>query len=67
MRAKSHWLAGTRVSWFSADDSLEIAFWGKNLSNTAYRVQTFDFRNSGWHTLVPNAPRTLGGEIVYSW
>ena len=67
VRAKSHWLAGTRVSWFSADDSLEIAFWGKNLSNTAYRVQTFDFRNSGWHTLVPNAPRALGGEIVYSW
>ena len=67
VRAKSHWLAGTRVSWFSADESLEIAFWGKNLSNTAFRVQTFDFRNDGWHTLVPNAPRMVGGEIVYSW
>ena len=67
VRAKSHWLAGTRISWFSADESLELAFWGKNLSNTAYRVQTFDFRNSGWHTLVPNAPRMVGGEVVYSW
>ncbi|MCY4283406.1 MAG: TonB-dependent receptor [Gammaproteobacteria bacterium] len=67
VRAKSHWLVGARVSWFSADESLELAFWGKNLSNTAYRVQTFDFRNSGWHTLVPNTPRMVGGEIVYSW
>ena len=67
VRAKSHWLVGTRVSWFSQDESLEIAFWGKNLSDTAYRVQTFDFRNAGWHTLVPNRPRTVGGEIVFSW
>lgn len=68
LRNKSRWLAGTRVSWFSQDESLEIAFWGKNLSNTFYRVATYDFaKSAGVVTVVPNSPRTFGGEIVYKW
>ena len=66
-RAKKHWLAGGRLSWFSADESIEVALWGKNLSDTDYRLQSFDFTASGWVTLVPNRPRSFGGEVVYSW
>ena len=67
VRGKSRWLVGGRLSWFSADDKLELAVWGRNLSNSAFRVQTFDFSPSGWHTSVPNRPRSFGGEVVYTW
>lgn len=30
-RSKAHWLAGGRASWFSQDENLEVALWGKNL------------------------------------
>ena len=67
VRSKARWLAGGRLSWFSADENIEVALWGKNLSDTVYRKQTFDFSTSGWLTLVGNTPRTFGGEVVYSW
>jgi len=67
IRSKDYWLANARLSWYSQDENIEVAFWGKNLSDTVYRRQSFDFSGSGFVTLVPNTPRTFGGQIIYSW
>lgn len=64
-RAKQHWLLGGRVSWYSQNEKLEVALWGKNLSDTEYRVNSFNYVSSGWVTSVPNPPRTYGIEAIY--
>lgn len=66
-RAKARWLVGARLSYRMLNDKIEIAAWGRNLSNTKYRVQTFDYTSIGFHTAVPNRPRTYGIEIGYNW
>lgn len=67
IRGKAHWLAGGRLSYKTSDERFEISLWGKNLADTAYRVQTFDFRSAGFNTSVPNRPRTYGVEVAYHW
>lgn len=67
-RGKAHWLVGSRLSYFTSDEKLEIALWGKNLTEAEYRLQSFDFTKSGgFVTSVPNRPRSYGIEIVYNW
>ena len=67
LSSKPHWLIGGRLSWLDQNEKLEISLWGKNLSNTKYRVETFDFTAAGWATSVPNRPRSFGAEIIYRW
>ena len=64
---KPHWLVGSRLAWLTQDENIEVALWAKNLSDTKYRVESFDLATNGFMTSVPNPPRTFGGEIVYSW
>ena len=64
---KPHWLVGSRLAWLTQDENIEVALWAKNLSDTKYRVESFDLATNGFITSVPNPPRTFGGEIVYSW
>ena len=66
-RAKARWLVGARVSYRMLNDKLEIAAWGRNLSDTKYRVQTFDYTSIGLQTSVPNRPRSYGIELGYNW
>ena len=67
VRAKSHWMVGGRLSYTTLEDRLEIAAWTRNLSDTSYRMQSFDFRSVGFITSVPNAPRRYGVEVSYRW
>jgi len=66
VRAKARWLVGGRLSYLLGD-KVEVAVWGRNLSNTIYRTQSFDFRSVGFITSVPNQPRTYGVEVVYNF
>ena len=65
VRAKSHWIVGGRASYQTLDDRLENAAWTRNLSDTAFRQQSFDFRSVGFITSVLNAPRRYGVELSY--
>ena len=65
-RSKAHWLAGGRLSWLDQGENLEVALWVKNISDTKYRVETFEFSAAGWITSVPNRPRSFGAEVTYS-
>ena len=67
VRAKARWLVGARIAYRLLNDKLEIAAWGRNLSDTKYRVQTYDYASIGFHTSVPNRPRSYGIELGYSW
>lgn len=67
LRGKKHWLVGGRMSWTSQSENIEVAVWGKNITETEYRVQSFDYSASGWLTSVPNRPRTFGIEATYRW
>ena len=66
-RSKAHWLAGSRLSWLDQGENLEVALWVKNISDTKYRVETFEFSAAGWITSVPNRPRSFGAEVTYRW
>ena len=67
VRSKARWLVGARISYRMLNEKLEIAAWGRNLSDTKYRVQTFDYTSIGLQTAVPNRPRSYGIEIGYNW
>jgi len=65
IRAKPYWLTNARLSLFDEGQRLEIAVWGKNLSDTLYVVQGLDVSTFGIGNRNYNAPRTFGGEVVY--
>ncbi|WP_317930246.1 TonB-dependent receptor [Halioxenophilus sp. WMMB6] len=62
-----HTLVGARAAWQSRDQQWQVALWGRNLTDESWRVQSFDFVESGFITHVPNRPRTLGMDIRYQW
>ena len=63
-----YWLLNARVSVTSADERWELAIWGKNLTETIYASENFDFTGvNGTGLRVPGFPRTAGLSIAYSW
>ncbi len=56
----------SRVSWSSADDSWELAVWGKNLADEEFRIYAFDLTaDLGYVQEVYHAPRTFGVSVGY--
>ncbi len=63
-----HTLLGARVSWLSADEHWEVAFYGKNLTDERHRTVGFDASDFvGWTEAGYNRPRWFGGSISYSF
>ena len=62
------WLANARVGWTSSDESVELAVWVKNFTDTDYYVNGFDLGTfSAAAIKVPAAPRWFGGTLRYNW
>ena len=60
IRAGSWWLFDARVALGAADESWEIALWGRNLSDNRHVVQGLDVATLGFGNRTYNAPRTYG-------
>ncbi|WP_162299988.1 TonB-dependent receptor [Kineobactrum sediminis] len=59
-------LFGSRLSWHSADDALEVALWGKNLGDKEYAAYVFDLRaDFGFLQRMRGVPRTVGIDVQY--
>jgi len=61
----SYSLLNGRVSMISADDSWELALWGRNLADEDYLEQITDFSDIGYVSARRNEPRTYGAEVIY--
>jgi len=58
-------LTNGRVSWTSQDDRLEIALWGRNLTNREWDAFGLDVTTSlGFTTTFPAAPREFGAVVT---
>ena len=63
-----YWLLNARVSVTSADEKWEFAVWGKNLTETVYASENFDFTGvNGTGLRVAGFPREVGGSIAFRW
>ena len=59
-------LLGSRLSWHSPDDAVEVALWGRNLSDREYAAYVFDLRaDFGFLQRMRGEPRTLGIDVQY--
>jgi iron complex outermembrane receptor protein len=59
-------LLGSRLSWHSADDALEVALWGRNLGDKEYAAYVFDLRaDFGFLQRMRGVPRTVGVDVQY--
>lgn len=62
------WLHGLRLSWKAPDERVELALWGRNLGNQAYKTFAFDastFRDTTIYFV--GDPRTFGGSIAFTF
>jgi iron complex outermembrane receptor protein len=61
-------LWNARVTWFSPNENLSVALYGKNLTDEVYRVDDLGAGGGlGWGVLVNGMPRTYGIGAVYSF
>lgn len=59
-------LLGSRLSWHSADNILEVALWGRNLGDKEYAAYVFDLRpDFGFLQRMRGVPRTVGIDLQY--
>ena len=65
IHARPYWITNARLSFFDEAERFELAVWGRNLADTQYVVQGLDVRTFGIGNRNYNAPRTLGGEVIY--
>ena len=65
---KAYTLTNARLSWRSVDEKLELALWGKNLSDKEYASYVFDLRpDFGFLQRMRGVPRTVGVEARYAF
>jgi iron complex outermembrane receptor protein len=61
-------LWNARVTWYSADEKLSLAIYGKNLTDEVYRVDDLGAGGGlGWGVLVNGMPRVYGASLNYSF
>jgi len=65
-REDSYVVSNASVTWTSADDLWEAGLWGRNLGNTAYKVDSQDF-SFGFRIDTYAPPRTYGLTISRRW
>ncbi len=66
----SYSLWNARLAWFDANEQLEIALWGKNLSDKEYASYMFELSSltpSGGDQVMRGMPRTYGVDVKYSF
>jgi outer membrane receptor protein involved in Fe transport len=65
---RAHWIHNARLAYRTPDGRLEIAGWGRNLENSAYKTYTFDgstFQQTSIYFV--GDPRTYGGDITVTF
>jgi Outer membrane receptor proteins, mostly Fe transport len=65
---RAHWIHNARLAYRTPDGRLEIAGWGRNLENSAYKTYTFDgstFQQTSIYFV--GDPRTFGGDITVTF
>ena len=61
-------LWNARVTWYSADENLSLALYGKNLADDLYRVSDLGAGGGlGWGVLVNGMPRVIGASVNYNF
>ena len=59
-------LLNARVTWNLPDDKTSISFWGKNLNDDVYIMDTLGASGAtGWGVFVTGMPRTYGLSLDY--
>lgn len=62
----SYSLWNARLAWRSSDEQLEMALWGKNLSNKEYAAYMFELTDLiGADQVMRGTPRTYGVDVKY--
>ena len=66
-REDSYGLLNLRLAYTAGEnDNYEVAFFVKNLTDTEYRVYTFDFTGpAGFNQQFFGPPRWFGGSLAY--
>ena len=52
-----------RISWHIDSQNLDIAFFGKNLTNERYITAATNAQSVGWNIAFPGSPRTFGIQV----
>ncbi len=64
----SYSLWNARLSWFDANEQLEVALWGKNLSDKEYAAYMFELSDVvGGDQVMRGMPRTYGVDVKYTF
>jgi iron complex outermembrane recepter protein len=64
----SYSLWNARLSWFDASEQLEVALWGKNLSDKEYASYMFELTDvAGSDQVMRGTPRTYGIDVKYNF
>jgi iron complex outermembrane receptor protein len=56
-----------RATWTSSDERLEVALWGKNLTDKRYRTWGVEVAGAGIVSAYWGDPRTYGLEVTWWW
>ena len=63
---EAYTITNARLSYKTANENIEVAVWGKNLSDKEYSPYGFDLRpDFGFVQNFFGRPRTLGIDIAY--
>ena len=63
----SYGLVGARLSWSTSDNGLEVALWGRNLSDEEYPTYASDLSFVGLMNDTVSMPRTYGVSLAYNF
>jgi iron complex outermembrane receptor protein len=68
VRQKAYWLFNARIGVSPPDERWEVAVWGRNLTETTYATELFDFTGTNGTALrVAGFPREVGISASYRW
>lgn len=64
----AYWLMNARLAYMTPDDTIELAFWVRNLTDEVYLSNALDARNGlGKYLDVYGMPRTYGFSGAFRW
>lgn len=63
----SYIVGNARLGYTSGDDRWEAALFVKNLADSYNIANAYDFAAFGINLVLPNPPRTIGGQVRFNW